>query len=67
MTRRELAAASWRKSTHSNSQAGACVEVARAARAVAVRDSKDPGGPVLAVSRAQWRGLLAQIKADRSG
>jgi hypothetical protein len=35
--------------------AGNCVEVARSLpRAVAVRDSKDPGGPQLGVSPAAW-------------
>jgi hypothetical protein len=38
----------WRKSTYSSSNGGACIEVAAADRAVAVRDSKDTGGPVLA-------------------
>jgi hypothetical protein len=56
-------AAVWRKSSHSDSQAGACVEVARADRLVAVRDSKNPHGPVLAFTSAEWRGLLTGIKA----
>jgi hypothetical protein len=64
MTGRELTAAAWRKSSHSSSQAAECVEVARGARAVAVRDSKDPDGPVLAVERLAWGRLLAAIKAD---
>ncbi|WP_141579486.1 DUF397 domain-containing protein [Actinomadura sp. WMMA1423] len=51
----ELAGLSWRKSTHSGSNAAECVELADAAGVVAVRDSKDPGGPVLLVSRAALR------------
>ena len=32
---------------------------------VAVRDSKDPDGPVLAVAAAEWRDFLADVKAGR--
>jgi hypothetical protein len=39
----DLAAAGWRKSSHSGNNGGDCVEVAGNLRdAVAVRDSKDP-------------------------
>lgn len=40
----------WRKSSRSATQV-ACVEVAFTGNAVAVRDSKDPDGPTLAVSQ----------------
>jgi hypothetical protein len=53
----------WRKSSHSDSGQGECVEVARTSALVAVRDSKDPGGPVLAFASAAWRALMAEIKA----
>lgn len=56
----ELAA--WRKSSHST-QEGQCVEVADVAGAIAVRDSKNPAGPMLIVSRRALTGLAAQIKA----
>lgn len=47
---------SWRKSSRSNGgNDGACVEVAFAGTAVAVRDSKDPAGPVLAFPESSWR------------
>ncbi|HEV7648269.1 MAG TPA: DUF397 domain-containing protein [Actinophytocola sp.] len=36
----------WRKSSYSSGQGGNCVELAYAG---AVRDSKNPGGPVLSV------------------
>jgi hypothetical protein len=39
---------SWRKSSYSGDNGGACVEVGTAGSAVAVRDSKDPEGPRLA-------------------
>ncbi|MES9541388.1 DUF397 domain-containing protein [Actinomadura sp. NPDC000600] len=51
----EVAPLPWRKSTHSGSNGGDCVEMADAAGVVAVRDSKDPDGPVLLVSRAALR------------
>jgi Domain of unknown function (DUF397) len=56
--------AGWRKSTRSGSNGGNCVEVARKLRgAVAVRDSKDPDGPMLVTSPAAWRALTASLKA----
>ncbi|WP_433528980.1 DUF397 domain-containing protein [Micromonospora sp. CA-263727] len=55
----DLSNARWRKSTRSNSSAGDCVEVAdNLAGVVAVRDSKDPAGPVLAFDPAAWRSFL---------
>lgn len=41
-------AAQWRKSSYSGSEGGDCVEVAQFVGEVGVRDSKNPGGPVLA-------------------
>ncbi|MFR9780067.1 DUF397 domain-containing protein [Micromonospora sp. MS34] len=46
-------ATGWRKSSHSGDE-GACVEMSPVAESVAVRDSKDPAGPVLVFSRAAW-------------
>jgi predicted secreted Zn-dependent protease len=42
----------WVKSTKSTS--GACVEVARDGDEILVRNSRDPAGPVLRVSREAW-------------
>ena len=54
----------WRKSSYSGSNGGGCVEVARAIPAVvAVRDSKDPAGPVLAFSAGEWQAFTARIKS----
>jgi hypothetical protein len=54
--------AAWRKSRYSNGQAE-CVEVARNLPGiVAVRDSKDPGGPKLPVTREAWRAFTARMK-----
>ncbi|WFE31998.1 DUF397 domain-containing protein [Micromonospora sp. WMMD975] len=59
----QLARAAWRKSTRS--QTSNCVEVAplgTGATTMALRDSKDPGGPVLLFDRAGWLGFLAGTK-----
>ncbi|WP_243722539.1 DUF397 domain-containing protein [Actinomadura sp. 7K507] len=52
---------SWRKSSHSGSSGGECVEVGRVYGANAVRDSKDPDGGVLALDRDLWAALMVQI------
>lgn len=57
----------WRKSTYSSGNGGTCVEVADLSRAVAVRDSKDPEGPALILTPAQWRDLTARIRAGSPG
>ncbi|TDC32141.1 DUF397 domain-containing protein [Micromonospora sp. 15K316] len=58
---RQLADAPWRKSTRS--QTSNCVEVAPVgAAAIALRDSKDPQGPVLLFNRAGWLGFIAGAK-----
>ena len=55
----------WRKASYSSSNGGNCVEVAQVpSPGVAVRDSKDPGGPVLVVTPQQWRAFATGIKAD---
>ncbi|MFY1672283.1 DUF397 domain-containing protein [Plantactinospora sp. WMMB334] len=51
--------AQWRKSTRSGTAGGDCVEVAENLPAVvAVRDSKDPAGPVLTFEPAAWRAFV---------
>ncbi|OHV63468.1 DUF397 domain-containing protein [Pseudofrankia sp. BMG5.36] len=50
----------WRKSSHSAGNGGECVEVAALPDGGrAVRDSKDPEGPVLRFTAAEWRAFLA--------
>lgn len=53
----------WRKSSRSGTGNGNCVEVAtNVAGVVAVRDSKDPSGPMLSVSPAEWRAFLSTVR-----
>jgi hypothetical protein len=61
----DLSRAEWRKSSRSGDNGGACVEVARNLPRVAVRDSKDPGGPALVFSPADWQSFTASVKAGR--
>jgi Domain of unknown function (DUF397) len=58
----DLTPATWRKSTYSNTQ-GACVEVADHDGGGAVRDSKDPTGPALSFTAAQWAAFAAGVRA----
>ncbi|MFJ8696719.1 DUF397 domain-containing protein [Streptomyces roseolilacinus] len=50
----------WFKSSYSGSEGDSCVEVAHAPGAVHVRDSKDLGGPELAVSPSAWEAFLGR-------
>ena len=59
----DLNRADWRKSSYSGNNGGACVEVARnLPGVVAVRDSKDPHGPALIFTRADWAAFTALLK-----
>jgi hypothetical protein len=54
----------WRKASYSGNNGGGCVEVARDLPGlVAVRDSKNPDGPVLTTTPDDWRALTDQVKA----
>jgi hypothetical protein len=60
----DLTRAERRKSSRSGSNGGACVEVARnLPRIVAVRDSKNPHGPVLIISRDEWARFITRLRA----
>lgn len=53
----------WRKSSYTGSNGGNCVEVAvLPGYGLAVRDSKDPGGPKLAFTPAEWRTFTTALK-----
>ncbi|TMR05518.1 DUF397 domain-containing protein [Actinomadura soli] len=66
MTSPDLSSAGWRTSRHSQ-QDGACVEIAPVNGAVAMRDSKDPHGPVLLVPRSAWQAFSRSIKQGEHG
>jgi hypothetical protein len=69
----DLSRLAWRKSSYSGAN-GSCVEVApagdlgaggvrgTAGGLIAVRDSKDRGGPALVFTAGQWRAFAAGIK-----
>jgi Domain of unknown function (DUF397) len=62
----DLTGAEWRKSSWSSGNGGTCVEVARnLPGAVAVRDSKDPDGPMLTFTPDEWVAFTAGIKTGQ--
>ena len=58
----DLTRATWRKSTYSGNNGGNCVEAAAADRTIAIRDSKDPHGPVLAFDPKHWQQFTEQVQ-----
>jgi len=60
----DISSAIWRKSSYSGANGGNCIEIAAAARTVAVRDSKDPKGPTLAFGPSVWKRFADQVKVD---
>lgn len=70
----DLSGAAWRTSSYSGGNGGQCVEVAALADPdsgpgglYAVRDSRDPGGPVLVFSPRHWRVFSAGVRVGRFG
>ena len=59
----EFESVTWRKSSHSGSEGGTCVELADLSAAVGIRDSKNPHGPKLVVSRRELCSLIARVKS----
>ncbi|MFJ2233944.1 DUF397 domain-containing protein [Streptomyces sp. NPDC087859] len=53
----------WRKSSYSGDQGGDCVEIAAApatiAIAIAIRDSKNPTGPILTIAPATFHHFVS--------
>ena len=58
----EIRNAHWVKSSRSNGNGGACVEVALASELAGVRDSKDRDGGTLVFNREQWSAFLAGFR-----
>lgn len=52
--------ADWFKSSYSNNSGGECVEGARLAGYMAVRDSKNPHGPALLFPAGAWRAFTKE-------
>ncbi|MGD1224345.1 DUF397 domain-containing protein [Streptomyces krungchingensis] len=59
-----LEVARWRKSTYSGGSGGDCLEVADGhPTLVPVRDSKNPGGPVLVFPAPAWTAFVGEVRA----
>lgn len=59
----DLSRAVWRKASYSNGNGGACVEVADLDNGHrAVRDSKNPSGPALIFTPAEWAAFTVGVR-----
>ncbi|MFC4586852.1 DUF397 domain-containing protein [Sphaerisporangium corydalis] len=66
MSGSDLSQVEWYKSSYSGGNGGSCVEVAGLAEGrIAVRDSKNLAGPILAVASVQWRTFIGGVKEGR--
>ncbi|QGV80436.1 DUF397 domain-containing protein [Streptomyces ficellus] len=54
----------WFTSSYSGGSGTECVECAEAAPLVLVRDSKQRGGPILAVPDRTWRSFIGWVGAS---
>jgi Domain of unknown function (DUF397) len=52
----------WRKSSYSDGNGGACVEVVGAASMVMVRDTTDRDGGTLAFTAQAWQSFTTSLK-----
>jgi len=55
-----IRASGWRKAKRCDS--GSCVEVARFGDSYAIRDSKNPDGPVLTFTEAEWTTFSSGVR-----
>ncbi|WP_430478668.1 DUF397 domain-containing protein [Streptomyces sp. P11-1] len=61
--RADLTSATWRTSSHSNSDGGNCVEVADGLPGlVPVRDSKRPDGPAVVFGTSAWTAFVSDMR-----
>lgn len=65
----DLTSARWRTSSYSGGNGGQCIQVAALTKRpgdlgvlCAIRDSKDPAGPVLVFRSRQWYAFTTAIK-----
>ncbi|MGW7444681.1 DUF397 domain-containing protein [Kitasatospora sp. NPDC054795] len=59
----DLTEASWRTSSYSGANGGACIEVADGfAGVMPVRDSKDPSGPALLFPASAWQAFVTAVR-----
>lgn len=52
----------WRKSSRSGPNGGSCVEVVLTPHLTAIRDSKDPSGPVLTLPVSEWASFARALR-----
>jgi hypothetical protein len=60
----DLSRTPWRKSSHSGTETN-CVEVAAARNVIAIRDSKNPDGPVLTFTPTAWATFLTRMTTEQ--
>ncbi len=54
----------WHKSSYSGNGGSDCLEVARnLPGVVAVRDSKNPDGPILIISKDEWDSFITRVRS----
>ncbi|QKW39649.1 DUF397 domain-containing protein [Actinomadura sp. NAK00032] len=58
----DLSKAKWRSSSRSNESGDNCVEIAEGVSIVALRDSKDPDGSKILISRDDFREFAYMVK-----
>lgn len=54
----------WRKASRSKEDGSNCIEMAEFPGAVVIRDSKDPDGPKIFVSRDDFQYLVEVLKSS---
>lgn len=62
-----LTGANWRKSSFSGDTGGDCIEVADLHPHIAVRDSKNPAGPVLTLTPSAFAAFVDAAAQERIG
>jgi hypothetical protein len=54
----------WFKSSYSDGEGGACVEVAHTAAVILVRDSKNPAAPELRITTSAWTAFVSAVQPE---